>query len=79
MHTLTAARPVAANATRRSDGLGLRFVTWLLALDAGYRNAHRLAHSTDARLADMGITRAQADVGFARHTGMADRPASGTW
>jgi uncharacterized protein YjiS (DUF1127 family) len=82
MTTLTATRPAAAvvTATRRhTDGLGVRFVSWLLTLDAGYRNAHRLANATDAHLADMGITRSQADAEFARHTGHADRPAPAPW
>lgn len=81
MHTLTTTRPVVATATRRHAGLGARFVAWLVALDAGYRGAHALAHTTDARLADMGITRAEADAEFARHTGTADTPAatSGSW
>jgi hypothetical protein len=37
-------------------------VAWLLALDAGYRNAHM----SDARRADMGLTRTQPD--FAHQT-----------
>jgi uncharacterized protein YjiS (DUF1127 family) len=79
MTTLTATRPVAATAPRRTQGLGLRFVSWLLALDAGYRNAHRLANATDARLADMGITRSEAEAEFARHVGQADRPTPASW
>jgi uncharacterized protein YjiS (DUF1127 family) len=79
MTTLTATRPVAAAATRRPAGLGNRFVAWLLALDAGYRNAHTLAHITDARLADMGISRDEAQAEFARHTGTVDAPATTGW
>ncbi|MCU0853379.1 MAG: hypothetical protein MUF63_00345 [Rhodobacteraceae bacterium] len=77
MTTLTATRPVAA--TSRPTGLGTRFVTWLLALDAGYRNANTLAHMTDARLADMGVTREQAQAEFARHSGTVDAPATTGW
>jgi uncharacterized protein YjiS (DUF1127 family) len=80
MTTLTIARPVAAAATtRRPAGLGARFVTWLLALDAGYRGAHTLAHATDAALEDMGITRAEAHGHFARHTGTVDTPVPTGW
>jgi uncharacterized protein YjiS (DUF1127 family) len=79
MTTLTATRTVAATAARPSTGLGLRFVTWLLALDAGYRNAHTLAHTTDARLADMGITRDEAHAELARHIGSVDMPTRMGW
>ena len=79
MTTLTATRTIAATAARPSTGLGLRFVSWLLALDAGYRNAQSLAHMTDSRLADMGLTRTQADAEFARHTGTIDKPAATGW
>jgi uncharacterized protein YjiS (DUF1127 family) len=79
MTTLTIARPVVAAATRRPTGLGARFVTWLLALDAGYRNAHTLAHTTDARLADMGITRDEAHAELARHIGSVDMPTRMGW
>jgi uncharacterized protein YjiS (DUF1127 family) len=82
MTTLTATRPAnltVAAATRRPAGLGSRFVFWLLALDAGYRNAHSLAHMTDSRLADMGLTRTQADAVVARHTGTIDKPAATGW
>jgi uncharacterized protein YjiS (DUF1127 family) len=79
MTTLTATRPVAASAARRHNGLGNRFATWLLALDAGYRGAHTLAHMTDSRLADMGITRDGAQAEFARHTGTVDMPAPTGW
>jgi uncharacterized protein YjiS (DUF1127 family) len=79
MTTLAATRTVAAAATRRPTNLGARFVTWLLALDAGYRNAHTLAHTTDARLADMGITRDEAHAEFARHIGTVDMPSRMGW
>jgi uncharacterized protein YjiS (DUF1127 family) len=82
MNTLTAARSATltvAAAGRRPSGLGGRFVAWLLALDAGYRNAHALAHMTDARLADMGIARDEAHAEFARHSGSVDTPASAGW
>jgi uncharacterized protein YjiS (DUF1127 family) len=79
MTTLAATRPVAA--APRSFDLGNRFVSWLLALDAGYRGAHGLAHTTEARLADMGITRTEAHAEFARHAGTIDTPTrtSGVW
>jgi uncharacterized protein YjiS (DUF1127 family) len=79
MTTLAATRPVAATAARRTEGLGHRFLAWLVALDAGYRSAHALAHATDGRLADMGITRQEARAEFARLGGTADTPAAGTW
>jgi uncharacterized protein YjiS (DUF1127 family) len=82
MTTLAAARPVArpaATAARRPEGLGHRFLAWLVALDAGYRSAHALAHATDGRLADMGITRSEARAEFARLGGTVDTPAAGTW
>jgi uncharacterized protein YjiS (DUF1127 family) len=83
MTTLTIARPatltVAAAATRRPAGLGSRFVFWLLALDAGYRGAHSLAHMTESRLADMGLTRAQAEAELAGHGGTVDMPTQTGW
>lgn len=71
MHTLATARPVAAP---RISGLGNRFLFWLVALDAGHRNTHALAHRTDARLADMGLTRSEAEAEFARNGGKVDLP-----
>ena len=68
MTSFTATRP-AASATRRPTGYGNRFVAWLVALDAGYRNAHKLAHMSDDRLDDMGISRADAQEEFARKSG----------
>jgi uncharacterized protein YjiS (DUF1127 family) len=79
MTTLAATRTIAAAAARPSAGFGNRFVSWLLALDAGYRNAQSLAHMTDSRLADMGIARNEAQAEFARHTGTVDRPAPTGW
>lgn len=80
MTTLTIARPAAsAAAPRARQGLAGRFVFWLLALDAGYRNAHALAHATDARLADMGLTRTEAEAEFARQTGSVTRPVATGW
>jgi uncharacterized protein YjiS (DUF1127 family) len=78
MTTLTIARP-AAIAPRASTGLAVRFVTWLVALDAGYRGAHALARATDDRLADMGLTRAAAEDEFARFTGSVTPPATNAW
>jgi uncharacterized protein YjiS (DUF1127 family) len=68
-----------AAASYRPAGLGNRFVAWLLALDAGYRNAHALAQMSDARLVDMGIDRAAAEAEFARHGGTIDLPARTEW
>lgn len=80
MHTFSATRPVTLGHTA-PDGLGLgsRFFFWLAALDAGYRSAHRLAGASDARLSDMGISRRAAEAEFARHGGVADTPASGSF
>jgi uncharacterized protein YjiS (DUF1127 family) len=75
MHTLATARPIAAP---RISGLGNRFLFWLVALDAGYRNAHALAHKTDGRLADMGLTRSEAEAEFTRHGGTVTQPPSVT-
>jgi uncharacterized protein YjiS (DUF1127 family) len=80
MHTLTVTRPAALRTT--GLGLGSRFVFWLVALDAGYRGARKLADATDGHLADMGITRAAAEAEALRHTGTLDTPARsafGAW
>jgi uncharacterized protein YjiS (DUF1127 family) len=37
---------------------------WIATRDAAYRQARRLARCCDARLADMGLTRAEADAAF---------------
>lgn len=79
MTTLTVTRPAAIATPRAATGPAARFITWLVALDACYRNAHALAHATDASLADMGLTRAEAEAEFARCTGSVTPPASGTW
>lgn len=79
MTTLTIARPAAAIAPRASTGLAVRFVAWLVALDAGYRSAHALAHASDDRLADMGLSRTAAEEEFARFTGNVTRPATSAW
>ena len=79
MTTLTIARPAAATAPRTSTGLAVRFLAWLVALDAGYRSAHALAHATDDRLADMGLNRAAAEDAFARFTGSVTPPATSAW
>ncbi len=79
MTTLTIARHAAAIAPRASSGLAVRFVAWLVALDAGYRGAHALAHASDDRLADMGLSRAAAEDEFARFTGNVTRPATNAW
>jgi uncharacterized protein YjiS (DUF1127 family) len=75
MHTIATTRLAAAP---RISGLGSRFLFWFVALDAGYRNAHALAHKTDDRLADMGLTRADAEAEFARHGGTVNLPSNVT-
>ena len=65
----------ATIAARPRAGLARRLLDRLVALDAGHRAAHRLAHATDVRLVDVGLTRAQAKTEFARHTGRVDTPA----
>jgi uncharacterized protein YjiS (DUF1127 family) len=79
MTTLQIARPAAAIAPGAATGLAVRFLAWIVALDAGYRSAHALAHATDDRLADMGLTRGAAEAEFARHTGSVTPPAAIAW
>jgi uncharacterized protein YjiS (DUF1127 family) len=78
MLTLTATRRHAA---RRPSALGSRFLFWILALDAGYRSAHAFSRATDDQLADMGLTRADADAEFVRLGGAdaAPRTSFGAW
>ena len=45
---------------RPAASLALRLLDALVALDAGHRAARKLATASDERLADMGITRAEA-------------------
>jgi uncharacterized protein YjiS (DUF1127 family) len=70
--------PASAAPSRPRKGFALRLLDRLVALDAGYRNAHALANTTDARLADMGISRKDAEAEFARYTGQCDIPAPST-
>jgi uncharacterized protein YjiS (DUF1127 family) len=59
MQTLTI--PASAATSRRATRpLWLQLLDGLVALDAGYRNARRLAAASDERLADMGISRIEA-------------------
>ena len=80
MQTLTNTA-YAATGRRASRSIGLRFLDWLVALDAGYRNAHKLAHAADERLADMGITRSEAEAAFESPLGTPDyrRPIASRW
>jgi uncharacterized protein YjiS (DUF1127 family) len=79
MTTFTIARP--AFAAPSATGLATALLARLVALDAGYRGAHRLAHADDALLADVGITRAAARTEFATRGGRVDAPATsfGAW
>jgi uncharacterized protein YjiS (DUF1127 family) len=80
MHTLTNTA-YAATGRRASRSIGLRFLDWLVALDAGYRNAHKLASAADERLADMGISRDEAEAEFERRLGAVEyrRPMGSRW
>jgi uncharacterized protein YjiS (DUF1127 family) len=71
MQTIAGTAYVATATAKRP--LAVRLVAWLVALDAGYRNAHHLAACGDERLDDMGITRATAEAEFARRLGDQDR------
>lgn len=78
MLTQTATR---THAVRRTPSLGNRFVFWLLALDAGHRNARALSRATDGQLADMGLTRFGAEAEVARFGASDETPARsfGAW
>jgi len=60
---------------------GIWFLNWLVALDAGYRNARKLASATDEQLADMGIARSEAEAEFERRLGTLEyrRPVGSLW
>lgn len=77
----TIANTAYVPATRPARPARLRFLDWLVALDAGYRNAHRLASASDERLADMGISRTEAEAEFERRLGTVDyrRPLGSRW
>ena len=68
-------------ASRTTRSAGLRLLDWLVKLDAGYRNAHRLASASDERLTDMGISRTEAEAEFERRPGTVDyrRPFGSRW
>lgn len=70
MQTIASTAYVATTAAKRP--LAVRFLNWLVALDAGYRNAHHLATATDDRLADVGLSRTQAEDAFTRRFGDLD-------
>jgi uncharacterized protein YjiS (DUF1127 family) len=70
MQTIARTAYVATAAAKRP--LAVRLVAWLVALDAGYRNAHSLATATDDRLADMGVARTEAEAAFTRRFGPLD-------
>lgn len=75
MHTIASTAYVATAAAKRP--LAVRVLDWLVALDAGYRNAHHLATATDDRLADVGVSRTEAEGAFTRRFGPLDNaPAS---
>jgi uncharacterized protein YjiS (DUF1127 family) len=61
--------PAVQVAARPRRPLARRLLEALLALDAGHRNARKLASASDDRLADMGITRAEAEGQYRRHLG----------
>jgi uncharacterized protein YjiS (DUF1127 family) len=80
MQTLTNTA-FAATGRRTSRPIGLRLLDWLVALDAGYRNAHKLAFASDERLADMGIARSEAETEFESRFGTPEyrRPIGSRW
>ena len=61
--------PSAPVATHPSSPFGRRLLEALVALDAGHRTAHKLASTSDDRLADMGISRTEAETHYRRHLG----------
>ncbi|MDH3263294.1 MAG: DUF1127 domain-containing protein [Paracoccaceae bacterium] len=74
MHTLTqTARPA------RRFAPFARLLAWLAARDAAYRSACKLAEMPDERLADMGITRAEADAAFLGRFATRDEPPRFGW
>jgi uncharacterized protein YjiS (DUF1127 family) len=77
----TIARTAFAPATRAKGPIGIRFLNWLVALDAGYRNAQKLASASDEQLADMGISRSEADAEFQRCLGTVEyrNPIGSRW
>jgi uncharacterized protein YjiS (DUF1127 family) len=70
MQTIASTAYVATAAAKRP--LALRLMSLLVKLDAGYRNAHHLAHATDERLADVGVSRTAAEAAFTRRLGDLD-------
>lgn len=56
-----------------------RLLAWLIARDAAWRSARKLAEMPDERLADMGISRAEADTAFLRRFANRDEPPRFGW
>jgi uncharacterized protein YjiS (DUF1127 family) len=67
--TATFAAFFAPAAAHDRAPLARRLVEALIALDAGHRAARKLAEATDERLADMGITRTEAEIRYRRDFG----------
>lgn len=61
----TATTTTSNNTTSARTGL----IGWVLNLDATYRQYRKLISAEDARLADMGLTRKQANNVFYRRFG----------
>jgi uncharacterized protein YjiS (DUF1127 family) len=76
-----AARPAIARPAHGANGLGGRFLHWILALDAAYRGARAMSRATDAQLADMGLARADVETEMVRLGVTADAPdaSARTW
>jgi uncharacterized protein YjiS (DUF1127 family) len=80
MHTIAQTARAAAG-RRHSRPIGLRLLDWLVALDAGYRNARKLADASEERLDDMGIARDAAEAEFEARFGALHyrRPLGSRW
>ena len=62
--TATAARTATPTAPRPAEPAWLRLLNWFAARDHAYRQRRKLAAMSDERLADMGLTREQAEHAF---------------
>ena len=69
--TATFAAFFAPAVARDRAPLARRLVEALVALDAGHRAARKLAAAPDERLADMGLSRTEAETHCRRHLGKA--------
>jgi uncharacterized protein YjiS (DUF1127 family) len=80
MQTIAQTARTAAG-RRQFRPIGLRLLDWLVALDAGYRSARKLADASEERLNDMGIARDEAEAEFEGRFGMLDyrRPLGTRW